>query len=101
MADPEIFEPAGHQSAPCRAGTLMNVATCDAAVACWGATYTYWAMRPFHDPHFTPIIRARAPELPRARNQRHPHRIGTRVGVAQKVIERTRDNASDRAYLAL
>ena len=35
----------------------MNVATYDAAVACWDVKYTYWAMRPFHyDPRFTPII---------------------------------------------
>jgi membrane-associated phospholipid phosphatase len=40
-----------------RAYALESVAIADAAVACWDAKYTYWAMRPFQvDPSFKPLI---------------------------------------------
>jgi membrane-associated phospholipid phosphatase len=58
-ADEKIFEYRLDTNPPraARVQVLMNVATYDAAVACWDAKYTYWAMRPFHyDPRFTPII---------------------------------------------
>jgi membrane-associated phospholipid phosphatase len=58
-ADLKIFEYRLDTNPPraARVQALMNVATYDAAVACWDGKYTYWAMRPFHyDPRFTPII---------------------------------------------
>jgi len=58
-ADQKIFEYRLDTNPPraARVQALLNVATYDAAVACWDAKYTYWAMRPFHyDPRFTPII---------------------------------------------
>jgi PAP2 superfamily protein len=58
-ADQKIFEYRLDTNPPraARVQALMSVASYDAAVACWDAKYTYWAMRPFHyDPRFTPII---------------------------------------------
>ncbi len=58
-ADQKIFEYRLDVNPPraARVQALMSIATYDAAVACWDAKYTYWAMRPFHyDPQFTPLI---------------------------------------------
>jgi hypothetical protein len=58
-ADLKIFEYRLDTSPPrpARVQALVNVAAYDAAVACWDAKYTYWAMRPFqYDDRFTPII---------------------------------------------
>ena len=58
-ADLKIFEYRLDTNPPraARVQALMNIATYDAAVACWDAKYTYWAMRPFqYDDRFTPII---------------------------------------------
>ena len=58
-ADQKIFEYRLDTNPPraARVQALMSVASYDAAVACWDAKYTYWAMRPFHyDPRFTPLI---------------------------------------------
>ena len=58
-ADQKIFEYRLDTNPPraARVQALMSVASYDAAVACWDAKYTYWAMRPFHyDPRFTPPI---------------------------------------------
>ena len=59
VADEKIFEYRLDTNPPraARVQALMNVATYDAAVACWDAKYTYWAMRPFHyDQRFAPLI---------------------------------------------
>ncbi|HKW94213.1 MAG TPA: phosphatase PAP2 family protein [Methylomirabilota bacterium] len=58
-ADQKIFEYRLDANPPraARVQALVGIATYDAAVACWDAKYTYWAMRPFHyDPQFTPMI---------------------------------------------
>lgn len=40
-----------------RAYALVNVALYDAAVACWDAKYTYWAIRPIQlDPRLVPLF---------------------------------------------
>jgi len=40
-----------------RAYALVNVAVYDAAVACWEAKYTYWAIRPVQlDPRLVPLF---------------------------------------------
>jgi PAP2 superfamily len=91
-ADQKIFEYRLDNNPPraARVQALTSIATYDAAVACWDAKFTYWAMRPFqYDPRFTPII-------PVPAHPSYPAAHGCHSGAAAAVLGHLfpRDSAS-------
>jgi membrane-associated phospholipid phosphatase len=59
VASRAMLEAGWNDNAPlaARAYALANIAADDAAIACFDAKYTYWAMRPFQlDPEFKPLF---------------------------------------------